>query len=167
MNPLYAKPVLVTGAAGFIGYHVIEALIAKGVRTIIGIDNMNDYYDPLLKQARLSELSRHGDRFIFHQVNLANANAVNEVFAEYQPAGVIHLAAQAGVRYSLENPQAYVDSNLRGFMNMLEAARHYVVPHMVFASSSSVYGANDALPYSESDKTDTPVSLYAATKKSN
>ncbi len=167
MKPLYSQPVLVTGAAGFIGYHVIEALIAKGVTHIVGIDNLNDYYDPLLKHARLNSLDRHGDRVSFYRCDISDKGALEEIFSKYQPAAVVHLAAQAGVRYSIENPQAYVDSNLRGFMNMLECARNHYITHMVFASSSSVYGANDILPYSEDDRTDHPVSLYAATKKSN
>jgi UDP-glucuronate 4-epimerase len=166
-HTLYTRPLIVTGAAGFIGYHTIEALIAKGVRNIIGIDNCNDYYDPALKDARLKALAKHGDAVTFYHIDIADADALNKVFTEHKPLGVIHLAAQAGVRYSLENPHAYVRSNLDGFMNMLEMARHHNVKHMVYASSSSVYGANQKLPYSESDVTDHPVSLYAATKKSN
>ncbi len=164
---LYASPILVTGAAGFVGYHTVQALMARGATHVIGVDNLNSYYDPALKEARLKELALHGDRFHFAQLDLADAEALEHVCAAYPSLNIIHLAAQAGVRYSLENPGAYTESNLIGFMNILETARRRNVGHTVYASSSSVYGANQKLPYSEGDVTDHPVSLYAATKKCN
>jgi UDP-glucuronate 4-epimerase len=166
-HALYSQPVLVTGAAGFVGFHTINALIKRGVKQIVGLDNLNSYYDPSLKQARLEQLRAHGAAFTFHEMEIADTKAVDTLVGNIKPAGIIHLAAQAGVRYSIENPHAYVASNLTGFVNILEAARHHQVSHTVFASSSSVYGANQKLPYSEGDVTDNPVSLYAATKKSN
>jgi len=156
---------LVTGAAGFIGFHLCQALLAQG-KTVIGIDNLNDYYDPALKQARLRQLKGHG-QFTFQALDLVDHQALNDLFAQHRPTQVINLAAQAGVRYSLENPRAYVDSNLVGFLNVLEACRHYPVEHLIYASSSSVYGANKKIPFSTDDFVDHPVSLYAATKKSN
>ena len=157
--------VLVTGCAGFIGMHTSERLLARG-DAVIGIDNLNDYYDPRLKQARLARLAdRPG--FTFSRVDIADAAALEACFREYRPQRVVHLAAQAGVRYSLKNPQAYVSANLAGFVNVLEGCRHHGVEHLVYASSSSVYGHNTALPFSVGQDVDHPVSLYAATKKSN
>lgn len=156
---------LVTGAAGFIGYHLSKKLLDKSYR-IMGIDNLNDYYDPGLKRSRLGILEKYPD-FDFCKVDLKDKEAVDTVFEEYIPTHVVHLAAQAGVRYSIENPFAYVDSNLTGFMNILEACRNYPVKHLVYASSSSVYGGNKVAPFSTNHNVDHPVSLYAATKKSN
>jgi UDP-glucuronate 4-epimerase len=161
------KTILVTGAAGFIGFHTIRALAREGATQIIGIDNINDYYDPKLKLSRLEEMSKLGNILHFEKLDLADQTSLNALFEKYRPANVIHLAAQAGVRYSLDNPYAYLQSNLVGFMNMLECARHYEIEHMVYASSSSVYGANTKLPFSVSDRTDHQVSLYASTKKAN
>ncbi|HPG88073.1 MAG TPA: NAD-dependent epimerase [Hyphomicrobium sp.] len=157
--------VLVTGAAGFIGFHTARALLDRG-DTVVGIDNMNSYYDVRLKDARLGELTgRNG--FQFHKIDIADRTAMAELFAAEKFDRVVHLAAQAGVRYSIENPQAYLDSNMQGFLNILEGCRNNPVAHCVFASSSSVYGANTRMPYSERDGVDHPLSLYAATKKSN
>ncbi len=157
--------ILVTGAAGFIGMHCSARLLAQG-HQVIGIDNLNDYYDPRLKQARLAQLTSHpGFRFI--ETDIANRDALEKLFTEARPERVLHLAAQAGVRYSLKNPHAYVQSNLVGFVNMLEGCRHHGVQHLVYASSSSVYGANTKVPFAVGDPVDHPVSLYAATKKSN
>lgn len=157
--------VLVTGAAGFIGFHTARALLDRG-DTVVGIDNMNSYYDVRLKDARLAELSgRRG--FQFHKIDIADRAAMAGLFAAEKFDRVIHLAAQAGVRYSIENPQAYIDSNVQGFLNILEGCRRNLVAHCVFASSSSVYGANTHMPFSERDCVDHPLSLYAATKKSN
>ena len=160
--------VLVTGAAGFIGFHVVLQLLARGDE-VIGIDNLNDYYDPALKHARLAEIQQadNAKNFAFHPIDIADADALNAIFSQQKIARVIHLAAQAGVRYSLINPHSYVKSNLVGFVNILEACRHHPVEHLVYASSSSVYGGNEKMPFSESDQVDHPVSLYAATKKSN
>jgi UDP-glucuronate 4-epimerase len=156
---------LVTGAAGFIGYHTSERLLSRGDE-VVGFDNVNSYYDPRLKEARLELLSRHGG-FKFVRADLADRDALDRVFTDERPTVVINLAAQAGVRYSLENPRAYVDSNLVGFMNVLEGCRHHGVEHLVYASSSSVYGANTAMPFSVHDNVDHPLSLYAASKKAN
>jgi UDP-glucuronate 4-epimerase len=157
--------ILLTGAAGFIGYHTALRLLERGDR-VVGIDNLNDYYDPTLKQARLDRLAAYGN-FSFERHNIADAPAIAEFFARIKPERVIHLAAQAGVRYSLENPQAYIDSNVTGFVNVLEGCRHNGVQHLVFASTSSVYGVNTKQPFSEHQNVDHPVSLYAATKKAN
>ncbi|HEX8154623.1 MAG TPA: NAD-dependent epimerase [Thermoanaerobaculia bacterium] len=157
--------ILVTGAAGFIGYHVSRRLLESGA-TVVGLDNVNDYYDVALKHARLEMLSKF-ERFRFVRMDVADTKAIGEFFAAEKPARVVHLAAQAGVRYSLTNPYAYVDANLLGFLNILEGCRHNAVEHLVFASTSSVYGANTRQPFSEHDNVDHPVSLYAATKKAN
>jgi UDP-glucuronate 4-epimerase len=157
--------VLLTGAAGFIGFHTTRRLLAEG-RTVVGIDNLTPYYDPALKQARLKELST-SDRFHFNKLDLADRDAVAALFAEHRFPSVVHLAAQAGVRYSLTNPHAYVDANLQGFVNVLEGCRHNGCKHLLFASSSSVYGANTRLPFRTTDNVDHPISLYAATKKAN
>jgi UDP-glucuronate 4-epimerase len=156
---------LVTGAAGFIGFHVARQLLSEG-RNVVGLDSLNGYYDPDLKQARLSVL-RSDSRFSFVHADLADRYATRELFARYRFAEVIHLAAQAGVRHSIDHPHAYVDANLEGFVNVLEGCRHHECRHLVYASSSSVYGANAKLPFSVDDRTDHPVSLYAATKKAN
>lgn len=157
--------VLVTGAAGFIGFHLSQRLLAQG-ETVIGLDNLNSYYDVSLKQARLAQLENQPG-FSFYQLDLADREGMAHLFAEQQFDIVVHLAAQAGVRYSLKNPNAYVDSNLVGFMTILEGCRHAQIQHLVFASSSSVYGANKKVPFSVQDNVDCPVSLYAATKKAN
>ena len=157
--------VLVTGAAGFIGYHVARALCARG-DAVVGTDNLNDYYDVSLKEARLRELEPFNN-FRFVRLDLADREGMAGLFQAEQFDRVVHLGAQAGVRYSLENPHAYVDSNLVGFMNILEGCRHHEVGHLVYASSSSVYGANETTPFSEDHNVDHPVSLYAATKRGN
>ncbi|MCC4115373.1 NAD-dependent epimerase [Aromatoleum toluclasticum] len=157
--------ILVTGAAGFIGMHTSEVLLARGDE-VVGLDNLNDYYDPQLKLDRLARLTPH-PAFRFVKLDVADRAGMERLFAEEQFDRVIHLAAQAGVRYSLQNPHAYVDSNLVGFINILEGCRHNKVQHLVYASSSSVYGGNTKMPFSEHDSVDHPVSLYAATKKAN
>jgi UDP-glucuronate 4-epimerase len=157
--------VLVTGVAGFIGFHVARYLLERG-DTIIGIDNLNTYYDVQLKEARLARLAEH-ERFHFTRLDLADRNGMSDLFARQRPERVVHLAAQAGVRYSLTNPHAYVESNLVGFLNILDGCRHTQVQHLVYASSSSVYGANTKMPFSIHDNVDHPVSLYAASKKAN
>ena len=157
--------ILVTGAAGFIGMHTALRLLERG-DAVVGIDNLNDYYDVSLKEARLSRLSAHPD-FRFVKMDVADRSGMPQLFAEEKPQRVIHLAAQAGVRYSLNNPHAYIDSNIIGFMNILEGCRHNNVQHLVYASSSSVYGANTRMPFSVHHNVDHPVSLYAATKKAN
>ena len=159
------QAILVTGAAGFIGFHVARQLLAEG-RPVVGLDNLNNYYDPALKSARL-ELLRSDSRFSFVKADLADREAIAALFARHRFAKVVHLAAQAGVRYSIEHPQAYADSNLQGFLNVLEGCRNNGCRHLVYASSSSVYGANTKLPFAVQDRTDHPVSLYAATKKAN
>ena len=169
------KAILVTGAAGFIGSNLVKRLFSevKGA-TIVGIDNMNDYYDVALKEWRLSELKAKNEelgcqanKWVFLKGDIADKSTIDELFETYRPQVVVNLAAQAGVRYSITNPEAYVQSNLIGFFNILEACRHWPVEHLVYASSSSVYGSNKKVPYSTDDKVDNPVSLYAATKKSN
>ena len=161
------KVILITGVAGFIGSNLAKNLY-KTVKniTIIGIDNLNNYYDVNLKQERLEELSKY-KTFKFIKANLQDKELILNIFKQYQPKIVINLAAQAGVRYSLKNPDSYIESNIIGFFNILEACHHYPVEHLVFASSSSIYGSNKKIPYSVEDKTDRPVSFYAATKKSN
>jgi UDP-glucuronate 4-epimerase len=157
--------ILVTGAAGFIGFHVARRLL-QNRRTVIGLDNVNDYYDPKLKEARLAELAKLPG-FTFVKLDLAERESMAALFAKYKFPRVVHLAAQAGVRYSLLNPYAYVDANLQGFINVLEGCRQNACKHLLFASSSSVYGANTKLPFSVHDNVDHPISLYAATKKAN
>lgn len=157
--------ILVTGCAGFIGMHVSQYLLSQG-HEVVGIDNLNDYYSPQLKLDRLKQIeSLKG--FRFQKMDISDADAINTLFKENGFNRVVHLAAQAGVRYSIVNPKAYIDANITGFFNILEACRHHGTEHLVYASSSSVYGQNTKLPYSESDQVDHPVSLYAATKKSN
>lgn len=175
------KKILVTGAAGFIGFHLSRVLLQRGVE-VVGIDNINDYYDVNLKYERLHELGVKREKaevwnqeadstvspsFKFIRMNLEDRDALPGLFEREKFDGVVNLAAQAGVRYSLENPMAYVDSNIVGFVNLLEACRHHPVSHLVYASSSSVYGENEKVPFSENDRVDYPVSLYAATKKAN
>jgi len=159
------SPILVTGSAGFIGYHVSEHLL-KRQETVLGIDNLNDYYDPELKKARLEKLKAYPN-FHFEQLDLANRQAVSDFAAQHPTIErIVHLAAQAGVRYSLENPFAYTDANIQGHLAILEACRTLPIKHLVYASSSSVYGTNEKLPFSVEDAVDTPISLYAATKRS-
>jgi len=165
---LIGKTVLVTGAAGFIGSNLVKRLFHdfEDIK-VIGIDNMTDYYDVRIKRGRLAEIEGLGRDWLFVEGSIADKGAVEDIFGKYRPAVVVNLAAQAGVRYSISNPDAYIESNLIGFYNILEACRHHEVEHLVYASSSSVYGSNKKVPYSTDDKVDKPVSLYAATKKSN
>ena len=164
---LEKKTILVTGAAGFIGANLVRRICEESPSsTVIGIDSLNDYYDVTLKEYRLKELEKYPS-FVFIKGNIADKPLMFEIFEKYRPAVAVNLAAQAGVRYSITNPDAYVESNLIGFFNILEACRHYPVEHLVYASSSSVYGSNQKVPYSTEDKVDNPVSLYAATKKSD
>jgi UDP-glucuronate 4-epimerase len=158
-------PLLVTGAAGFIGFHVTRKLLSQG-RRVVGIDSMTPYYDPALKEARRAELAT-SNHFEFVRLDLADRNATSVLFKEYKFPHVIHLAAQAGVRHSIAHPEAYVDANLQGFANVLEGCRHNGCAHLIFASSSSVYGANTRLPFRVSDNVDHPISMYAASKKAN
>lgn len=157
--------ILVTGTAGFIGSTLAIRLLERGDE-VIGVDNVNDYYDPSLKEARLDRLKVY-DKFTEVRISLEDKPAIDKVFEDYKPNKVVNLAAQAGVRYSLENPQAYIDANIVGFTNILEGCRHHKVEHLVYASSSSVYGANESMPFSVHDNVDHPVSLYAASKKAN
>jgi len=159
------QSILVTGAAGFIGFHVAQKLLQAGHK-VVGVDSLNSYYDPKLKEARL-DLLKNDSGFTFIKLDLADRVGVAELFAAHRFPVVIHLAAQAGVRYSLENPHAYVDANLQGFVNILEGCRHHGCKHLLYASSSSVYGANTKLPFSVHDSVDHPISLYAASKKAN
>ena len=164
---LEKKTILVTGAAGFIGANLVRRICEESPSsTVIGIDSLNDYYDVTLKEYRLKELEKYPS-FVLIKGNIADKSLMFEIFEKYRPAVAVNLAAQAGVRYSITNPDAYVESNLIGFFNILEACRHYPVEHLVYASSSSVYGSNQKVPYSTEDKVDNPVSLYAATKKSD
>lgn len=164
---LEKKTILVTGAAGFIGANLVRRICEESPSsTVIGIDSLNDYYDVTLKEYRLKELEKDPS-FVFIKGNIADKPLMFEIFEKYRPAVAVNLAAQAGVRYSITNPDAYVETNLIGFFNILEACRHYPVEHLVYASSSSVYGSNQKVPYSTEDKVDNPVSLYAATKKSD
>jgi UDP-glucuronate 4-epimerase len=157
--------VIVTGAAGFIGFHLARRLLDGGV-PVVGVDNLNDYYDPALKRARLARLEgRNG--FAFVQADIADYDRIRATFEEFRPTEIVHLAAQAGVRYSLDHPRAYVSANVDGFLSILEACRSHPVRHLIYASSSSVYGANTKVPFSEQDRADHPVSLYAATKRAN
>ncbi|ALV92101.1 MULTISPECIES: NAD-dependent epimerase [Pantoea] len=156
---------LVTGAAGFIGFHVSQRLLAAG-HQVVGIDNLNDYYDVSLKQARLDQILQHPE-FIFIKMDLADRQAISSLFTQHGFERVIHLGAQAGVRYSIENPHAYADANLIGHLNILEGCRHHKIGHLLYASSSSVYGLNRKMPFSTDDSVDHPISLYAATKKAN
>ncbi len=161
------KNIFVTGTSGFIGSYLAKRLLKEyPSSTIIGLDNMNDYYDINLKESRLEELKKF-DNYIFVKADLADKEIITKIFEEYKPSVVVNLAAQAGVRYSITNPDAYINSNIIGFYNILEACRNYPVEHLVYASSSSVYGGNTKVPFSTEDKVDNPVSLYAATKKSN
>ena len=157
--------VLITGAAGFIGYHLSKALLKKGY-SVAGVDNMNDYYDVRLKYSRLEEIKSF-QKFVFRKGDLADMEFIDEIFFDFKPDIVVNLAAQAGVRYSMENPKAYIQSNIVGFYNVLEACRRYPPRHLIYASSSSIYGANQKTPFEETDFTDCPISLYGATKKSN
>lgn len=162
-----SKTVFVTGASGFIGSNLAKRILTTDPDAkVIGLDNMNDYYDVRIKEARLAELQRFAN-YTFIKGNLADKDLINSIFEQYHPNIVVNLGAQAGVRYSITNPDAYIESNMIGFYNILEACRHYPVEHLVYASSSSVYGSNKKVPYSTDDKVDNPVSLYAATKKSN
>ena len=165
------KTILITGSAGFIGANLVKRLFTEMTEgTIIGIDNVNSYYDPSLKEYRLREIEKavpEGIRYRFVRGSIADRELVGRVFREYQPDIVVNLAAQAGVRYSIDNPDVYIESNIVGFYNILEACRHHPVEHLVYASSSSVYGGNKKVPFSTDDRVDNPVSLYAATKKSN
>ena len=170
---LTGKTILVTGAAGFVGANLVMELLKSQSRiAIVGYDNVNNYYDVSLKEWRLAQIAKQAEQktessWTFIKANLADKKALNDVFEQYKPSVVVNLAAQAGVRYSIENPDAYIESNLIGFYNILEACRHHPVDHLVYASTSSVYGTNAKMPYSTDDKVDNPVSLYAATKKSN
>lgn len=159
------QTVLVTGAAGFIGFHLSRRLLEEG-RRVVGLDNLNPYYDPRLKKDRLAVLQEYDD-FTFYKADMEDRDLVESIFSQHRPEAVVNLAAQAGVRYSLQNPRAYIDANIVGFLNILEGCRHFGVGHLVFASSSSVYGANKKMPFSVHHNVDHPVSLYAATKKAN
>lgn len=164
---IMCKVIFITGSSGFIGSNLAKRILTTEPDTkVIGLDNMNDYYDVRIKEARLAELQKF-ENYTFIKGNLADKALINSIFEQYHPDIVVNLGAQAGVRYSITNPDAYIESNMIGFYNILEACRHYPVEHLVYASSSSVYGSNKKVPYSTDDKVDNPVSLYAATKKSN
>ena len=161
------RTIFVTGASGFIGSNLCKRILKEDPECkVIGLDNMNDYYDVRIKEARLNELSGYSN-YTFIKGNLADKELIDSIFDKYRPSIVVNLGAQAGVRYSITNPDAYIESNMLGFYNILEACRNFPVEHLVYASSSSVYGSNKKVPYSTDDKVDNPVSLYAATKKSN
>ena len=160
------KKILITGSAGFIGFHLTKRLLTDGAWQVIGIDNLNDYYEVSLKEARLAELTPY-EGYRFEKLDIADKEGIFALFEREKPDIVVNLAAQAGVRYSIENPQAYIDSNITGFFNILEACRHFPVEHLLYASSSSVYGNQQKTPFSVEDPVDKPISLYAATKKSN
>lgn len=162
-----SKRILVTGSAGFIGSYLVKRLLDNPENTIIGLDNMNDYYDVSLKEERLKNINSTNRHFTFIRGDISDKELIESIFERYKPDIVVNLAAQAGVRYSITNPDAYINSNIIGFYNILEACRHHPVEHLVYASSSSVYGGNKKVPFSTDDKVDNPVSLYAATKKSN
>lgn len=162
-------PILITGAAGFIGMHLAQVLLARGEQ-VVGLDNLNDYYDPTLKEARLAQLQAHPG-FAFERVDITNQPALSALLARLRPTHIVHLAAQVGVRHSITHPHAFIDTNLMGFLNVLEVARHLqhegVLEHLVYASSSSVYGANSKMPFAAEDRVDTPVSLYGVSKRTN
>ena len=162
---MHRQKILITGVAGFIGFHLAKKLLEQAI-TVIGYDNLNDYYSVSLKESRLKLLNNH-EHFVFIKGDLVDHHSVFDLFKTYRPDRVINLAAQTGVRYSIENPKVYIDSNVTGFFNILEACRHYPVKHLLYASSSSVYGNQEKIPFAIGDPVDTPVSLYAATKKSN
>jgi UDP-glucuronate 4-epimerase len=164
-NTTSSRRILVTGAAGFIGFHFSRRLLANEA-LVLGLDNLNDYYDPSLKKARLEQLKAF-DRFSFELTDIASHSQIKRLFEQFAPTHVVNMAAQAGVRYSLQNPRAYVTSNVDGFLSILEACRHVPVEHLIYASSSSVYGTNNKVPFSEHDRADHPASLYAATKRAN
>jgi len=157
--------ICITGAAGFIGYHLCRSMVDDGFE-VLGIDNLNDYYDPTLKDSRLNQLGRY-DNFKFEKLDISKSDPLIKVFKLFKPSKVVNLAAQAGVRYSIQNPYAYLDSNLSGFVNILEICRHEKIDGLIYASSSSVYGSNKKIPFSTEDKTDHPIALYGATKKAN
>lgn len=159
------KEIMVTGSAGFIGYHLSKRLLESGVR-VIGVDNVNEYYDPTLKESRLADLEVH-DGFKFYRSDISDKSALDQIISENNVEKICNLAAQAGVRYSIDHPFSYIDSNIVGFLNILEICRHSDIKDLVYASSSSVYGGNDKIPFSADDRVDNPISLYAATKKSN
>jgi UDP-glucuronate 4-epimerase len=163
--PTSSRRVLVTGAAGFIGFHVSRRLLSSEA-LVLGLDNLNDYYDPSLKKARLEQLKAF-DRFSFEPADIADHSHIRRLFEQFAPTHVVNMAAQAGVRYSLQNPRAYVNANIDGYLSILEACRHVPVEHLIYASSSSVYGTNNKVPFSEHDRADHPASLYAATKRAN
>ena len=165
---LIKKKILVTGAAGFIGAEIVKRLLSEGVE-VFGIDNLNDYYNPLLKERRIENIEKinKNNLWSFYKENLENSKNIDQIFKKHNPDIVINLAAQAGVRYSIENPMSYIKSNIVGFLNILQACRNYKIEHLIYASSSSVYGGNRVTPFKESNSVDHPVSLYAATKKSN
>ena len=165
---LRKKKILITGAAGFIGSEIVRRLLSEGVE-VFGIDNLNSYYNPLLKEKRINNIEEKNQNKLwsFYKENLENTKNIDEIFKKHKPDIVINLAAQAGVRYSIENPMSYVKSNIVGFLNILQGCRNYKVQHLIYASSSSVYGGNKITPFNESNSVDHPVSLYAATKKSN
>jgi UDP-glucuronate 4-epimerase len=165
LSPLAPQRIIVTGAAGFVGYHVCRALLQNGAQ-ILGLDNLNAYYAVSLKKSRLNNLQEMPG-FAFRQIDIADYDAVAAAFKDHQAEAVVHLAAQAGVRYSVDNPRAYMSSNIDGFLSVLEAARHHRLMHLIYASSSSVYGMNARVPFSEHDGADHPVSLYAASKRAN